>query len=90
MAARWYLVAAQAGNADAQCRLAALYERGAGLPRNLEEAMRWRLRAASQGDGLAMAALAAHYAEGKGVERDAGRRFVATPRRPARESGGSV
>lgn len=63
--------AAAAGNADAQTRLAWLYEAGRGVPRNLQTAVDWFQRAAAQGDGEAMYALAVMHQTGVGLAQDA-------------------
>jgi uncharacterized protein len=44
---------ALAGNADAQCTIALLYEGGLGVQRNLLEAERWLLKATAQNSALA-------------------------------------
>jgi TPR repeat protein len=56
-AAAWFAKAAQGGHADAQCRLGALYEMGAGLPKDLERAAFWFRQAAEQGDARGMCLL---------------------------------
>jgi localization factor PodJL len=57
-AARWLALAASAGLAPAQYRLAVLYERGDGVAKNLGIAKSWYQRAAEQGNVKAMHNLA--------------------------------
>ena len=47
-AARWYRLAADQGDADAQCILGWMYKNGRGVPRSHEEATRWYRMAADQ------------------------------------------
>jgi localization factor PodJL len=53
-AAHWYQKAALAGSAPAQYRLATLFERGRGVPRDPATALVWYQRAAEQGNVKAM------------------------------------
>ena len=64
---------ANAGDANAQNLLGAIYQTGSGVGRNDEEAARWYSKAAAQGDAAAQANLGSMYMEGKGVPRDAKR-----------------
>jgi localization factor PodJL len=57
-AARWFALAASAGLAPAQYRLAVLYERGEGVAKDLGMAKSWYQRAAEQGNVKAMHNLA--------------------------------
>lgn len=57
-AARWFALAASAGLAPAQYRLAVLYERGEGVAKDLGMAKSWYARAAEQGNVKAMHNLA--------------------------------
>lgn len=57
-AARWFALAASAGLAPAQYRLAVLYERGDGVAKDLGLAKSWYQRAAEQGNVKAMHNLA--------------------------------
>lgn len=50
-AAKWYLKAAEQGNADAQQRLGDMYEEGQGVEQNDEEAWKWHQKASEQGKG---------------------------------------
>lgn len=50
-AAKWYLKAAEQGNADAQQRLGDMYEEGLGVEQNDEEAWKWHQKASEQGKG---------------------------------------
>ena len=49
-AALWFRHAAEQGDAAAQFQLAAMYCIGAGVVRNLAEAVKWYRRSAEQGD----------------------------------------
>jgi TPR repeat protein len=51
-----------AGNADAQCTLALMYEGGLGVERNVVEAERWLLQATKQNSALAWNNLGTLYA----------------------------
>jgi len=51
-----------AGNPDAQCTVALLYQLGFGVERNLVEAERWLLRATEQNSALAWNNLGSLYA----------------------------
>ncbi len=48
-AAKWYLLAAQQSNKDAQFLLASIYMQGQGVLQDDKEAMKWLRRAAKQG-----------------------------------------
>ena len=70
-AAQNFHAAAQAGNAEAQMRLGALYlEGGPDLPPDYESARLWSLRAAAQGNGGALLTLGILYRKGLGVQAD--------------------
>jgi localization factor PodJL len=62
--------AADAGAAIAQYRLAKLYERGQGVPPDLEAARQWTERAAAGGNRRAMHDLGVYHALGEGAPRD--------------------
>ena len=53
---------ALAGNADAQCTIALMYESGFGVERDVVEAERWLLQAAKQNSALAWNNLGTLYA----------------------------
>lgn len=61
---------AEAGNARAQSRIAALYYGGFGVALSYEFALAWCEKAADQGDANAQYMLASMYRDGKGAERD--------------------
>ena len=69
-AARLLRPLAAAGNPVARSRLAALYQRGAGVERNLEKAVALYLAAASDGDADAQFNLGNMYLMGEGVPQD--------------------
>jgi len=67
---KWYLRAAEGGDAEAQYELGGRYDVGLGVPRDMTESAKWLLKAAAQGHTIAMFNLALYYEEGKGVPRD--------------------
>ncbi len=52
-AVKWFRLAAEQGNADAQNNLGWVYANGLGIPKDLEEAVKWYRLAAEQGHDLA-------------------------------------
>jgi TPR repeat protein len=56
-AAKWYRMAAEQGNADAQATLGFRYERGQGVPRDYVLAHMWLSLAAANGSSAAPQAL---------------------------------
>jgi len=62
--------AADAGEVEAQCRLAAMYDKGQGTPEDRAAAAKWYQRCAQSGDGAAMLRLAEIYQTGDGVPRN--------------------
>ena len=70
-AERWYHMAADQGDADAQMSLGFIYggsERG--LPQDYAEAAKWRRKAADQGFADAQYSLGGVYEHGYGLPRD--------------------
>ena len=63
-AAQWFEQAATRGLPIAEYRLAALYEKGVGVTRDLPAAMGWYVKAATAGNARAMHNLAVMHAEG--------------------------
>jgi len=61
---------AMKGDADAQCRLAALYVSGEGVLIDLQEALGWYRMAADQGNVVAQMELGKIFEEGRGVAKD--------------------
>ncbi len=61
---------AENGNADAQHRLAIMYQNGLGITANEERAAKWMRAAAEQGHALAQHGLGFMYLEGECLERD--------------------
>lgn len=68
-AVKWYLKAAQQGDADAQCCLGDCYQYGDGVEENEEEAIKWYRLAAEQGNEDARACLSDRLEESE-VERE--------------------
>lgn len=69
-ALKWYLMAAQQGNAEAQAAAANLYMSGVVAKDNYTEAAKWARLAAEQGDRSAYDTLAKIYQYGYGTPRD--------------------
>lgn len=69
-AARLYSLAADMGNAPAQCSLSRFYGSGDGVEKNLQEAVRLLKLSAAQNNRLALYWLGQHYEEGRGVPKD--------------------
>jgi localization factor PodJL len=69
-ALRLVLRHAQAGNSDAQCAMALLYEAGWGVPRDVEKAKQWLIKAAEQDNAVAWNNLGTYYAQ-EGHKRSA-------------------
>jgi TPR repeat protein len=57
LAAQWWRLAAEAGDAIPQYRLGNLFEQGLGVSQDREAAMRWYRNAAARGNRDAAAAL---------------------------------
>jgi TPR repeat protein len=69
-AARWYLLAAEAGHPGAQFNLGHLYRLGTGVEPDMIQAVRWWRAAAEQGLSQAQLALGVAYQRGEGTEAD--------------------
>jgi hypothetical protein len=69
-ACRWYLLAAEKGEPQAQTNLGAFYIEGLVGEPNPGEAVKWFRRAAVQGSPRAMISLGSIYGEGLGVTQD--------------------
>ncbi len=69
-AARYYKLAADQGNAEAQARLASLNCNGMGVPKNVEECIRLYRLAADAGVTLAQVNLATRYLMGDGTPQN--------------------
>lgn len=61
---------AEAGDAESQFDVGAMYDNGLGVGQDAVEASRWYMRAARQGDQTAMYNLAVMYEDGVGVGKD--------------------
>jgi TPR repeat protein len=61
---------AEKGNAEAQLKLAQMYQEGKGVAQNLQEAFKWCRKAAEQGLAQAQLLLGQMYETGKGVAKD--------------------
>ncbi len=69
-AAKWFSLAAEKANADAQAGLAELYETGQGVPKDAAKAIELYRKAAEQGHAGAQYALGFDYESGRGVPQD--------------------
>lgn len=58
------------GDAAAQYRLGAMYDKGEGAPKDGEQAASWYIKAAMQDDTRAQFAIAEMYSQGRGVPRN--------------------
>ena len=70
-AARWFRLAAEQGDADAQYNLGVMYANGKGVLKDAAEAVRWYRLAAEQGLASAQYNLGVMYDNGEGVLKDA-------------------
>jgi len=70
IAASEFDVYAQKGSADAQYKLAGMYQQGLGMKTNIVLTVKWMEKAALQGHALAQLSLGRLYAEGTDVPRD--------------------
>ena len=69
-AAKWFRLAADQGNADAQFHLGLMYYFGEGVSQDDVEAAKWYRLAADQGHASAQFNLGVMYANGQGVRRN--------------------
>jgi hypothetical protein len=65
-AVKWYRLAADQGNADAQFNLGKMYSKGRGVPLDKSEGVKWYRLAADQGNAEAQYSLGAVYDGGEG------------------------
>jgi TPR repeat protein len=78
-AAKWFMSAAERGNADAQFHLGIMLLRGYGVEESPSKALKWCKLAAEQGNRSANRELGLLYVEGNGVDmdRELGMRYIA-------------
>ena len=69
-ALKWYTLAANQGNANAQFKLGFMYDEGTGVSQDYKTAMKWYTLAAEQGNSSAQGNLGVMYAFGNGVIKD--------------------
>lgn len=69
-AAKWYVKAAEHGDASIQLLLALLYKSGRGVPKDSAGAAKWFRKAAEQGEPTAQYYLGVCYERGEGVTKD--------------------
>jgi len=67
---KWFLKAAEQGEAVAQYNLGVMYDTGKGVPQDYAEARKWYLKAAEQGYISAQNNLGVMYEYGQGVPQD--------------------
>lgn len=68
--AKWFLMSARQGNAQAQFNLGMMHATGHGVSQNHAESVRWYRLAALQGLPLAQINLGVAYAMGRGIDKD--------------------
>ena len=73
VAIKWYTIAAENGNTDAQFNLGHAYHNGEGVEQDYGKAIEWFSKAAEQGDSQAQSNLGGMYRFGIGVEQDYGK-----------------
>ena len=83
-AVRWYRLAADQGDADAQLNLGVMYDNGRGVLKDEAEAVRWYRLAADQGDAAAQFNLGNMYAKGGASSRTRPKRCAGTVWPPTR------
>ena len=69
-AVKWYRLAAEQGNSDAQYSLGLCYQGGEGVPQDDSEAAKWFFKAADQGNAVAQRTLSLLYSRGAGLPQD--------------------
>lgn len=73
---RWFLLAAEQGDAAGQEAIGDAYRYGRGVPKNSSEAVRWYRMAAKQGLASAQWKVGGAYRLGAGVKRDYGLAYM--------------
>jgi TPR repeat protein len=66
-ALKWSLMAANKGDAEAQCCVGLIYDMALGVPQDYKEAMSWYLKSANQGNAVAENCIGFCYENGHGV-----------------------
>jgi TPR repeat protein len=69
-AMKWYRMAADQGNSEAQSTLGVFYKNGLGTKQDNAEAFKWYRKAADQGDALAQWSIGQMFKNGEGVKQD--------------------
>jgi hypothetical protein len=69
-AVKWYRLAADQGDAQAQSNLGFMYDNGRGVAQDFAEAVKWYWLAADQGHAPAQFNLGVKYKNGQGVTQD--------------------
>jgi TPR repeat protein len=63
-------IAAERGDAEAQCNIGKLYENGDTVSKDQTEALKWYRRSAEQGNAVAQFRIGLMYSKGHGVRKD--------------------
>jgi hypothetical protein len=69
-AIKWYRLAAEQGEEDAQFALGVMYDQGQGVPQDYKEAVKWYRLAANQGERASQFNLGLMYYDGLGVPKN--------------------
>jgi TPR repeat protein len=75
-AIKWFELAAEKGEADAQVNLGMMYLQGLGVTQDYKAAFNWYMLAAGQGNAIAQYNLGLMYVTGKGVNKDFHRAYM--------------
>ena len=75
-ALKWFRLAAESGDVDAQQRVGAIHANGLGVPQDDVEALKWYRLAAERGHTLAQVGVGSAYLSGKGVRPDQVRGYM--------------
>lgn len=70
VAIKWYRIAAEHGNRDAQCNMGHAYRGGEGVEQDYKKAIFWYTQAAEQGDIVSQNYLGSMYYNGLGTDKD--------------------
>ncbi|KAG0221548.1 hypothetical protein BGW41_006685, partial [Actinomortierella wolfii] len=68
-AIKWYRMAAEGGDSQAQLRFGVIYAHGRGVPQSETEAMHWFERSAAQGNAIAQFNIGLMYSRGQGIDQ---------------------
>ena len=74
-AIKWYTIAAEMGNKDAQNNLGVVFYNGQGVEQDYRKAFEWYQKASKQGESSSQWRLGGMYLNGLGVDQDYGKAF---------------